>query len=265
MPDKGDMLLEAREIQKIYGKVIKTEALKKLNLEIKKNEFITLIGPSGCGKTTLANILGALDQPTSGEIYFQGQALGRMKQNQLAEFRNQHIGFIFQFHFLLKEFTALENVLIPTWIKHQLTPAKKVKRASELLELVGLKEWMNNKGNHLSGGQQQRVAIARALINEPSIILADEPTGNLDSTNTDQVFGLLKKINQEMKTSFLIITHERHIAAKSSRVVEMLDGEIIKDYNIEDNQQNKEEHWLDLAPEYCKLCHADLSKQSNLR
>jgi lipoprotein-releasing system ATP-binding protein len=265
MPERRTVLLEAREIGKIYGKVIKTIALKGLNLQIKPNEFITLIGPSGCGKTTLANILGALDQPTSGEIYFQGQSLGRMKQNQLAEFRNRHIGFVFQFHFLLKEFTALENVLMPTWIQYQVAPAKKVKRARELLELVGLKERMNNKGNHLSGGQQQRVAIARSLINEPSIILADEPTGNLDSTNTDQIFGLLRKINQEIGTTFLIITHERHIAAKSSRVVEMLDGEIIKDYHIEDNRQNEDKQWLDLAPEYCKLCQADPSKHSNLR
>lgn len=265
MPEKEKILLEAKEINKIYGKIVKTVALKKLNLEIKKNEFMTLIGPSGCGKTTLANILGALDQPTSGEIYFQGQSLRKMKQNQLAEFRNQHIGFIFQFHFLLKEFTALENVLMPTWIRYQLAPAKKVKRAKELLELVGLKDRINNRGNHLSGGQQQRVAIARSLINEPSIILADEPTGNLDSTNTDQVFGLLKKINQDMGTVFLLITHERHIAAKSNRVVEMLDGEIIKDYSIKDHKKEEDQKWLSLAPEYCKLCQKDLHKTVHLR
>jgi len=263
MPDRKKILLEAKEIRKVYGRVIQTVALKKLNFKLEQNEFITLVGPSGCGKTTLANILGALDQPTSGEIFFQGQALGKMKQNQLAEFRNQHIGFIFQFHFLLKEFTALENVLIPTWIKHQLSSVKKVKRAKELLELVGLKERMNNKGNNLSGGQQQRVAIARSLINEPSLILADEPTGNLDSSNTDQVFGLLKKINQDMGTTFLIITHERHIAAKSNRVVEMLDGEIIKDFANDREDEDKE--WLSIAPEYCKLCQKDESKEVNLR
>ena len=134
MPDRKKILLEAKEIRKVYGRVIQTVALKKLNFKLEQNEFITLIGPSGCGKTTLANILCALDQPTSGEIFFQGQPLGKMKQNQLAEFRNQHIGFIFQFHFLLKEFTALENVLIPTWIKHQLSSVKKVKRAKELLD-----------------------------------------------------------------------------------------------------------------------------------
>jgi len=161
MPEKN-ILLEAKEIKKVYGQVVKTIALKSVNLQIQKNEFITLIGPSGCGKTTLANILGALDQPTSGTIYYQGSPLAKMKGNQLAEFRNQHVGFIFQFHFLLKEFTALENVLIPTWIKHQLVPAKKVKRAKELLELVGLKDRIHNRGNNLSGGQQQRVAIARS-------------------------------------------------------------------------------------------------------
>ncbi len=263
MPDREKILLEAKEIRKVYGKGIKTVALKKINFKLEQNEFITLIGPSGCGKTTLANILGALDQPTSGEIFFQGQPLGKMKQNQLAEFRNQHIGFIFQFHFLLKEFTALENVLIPTWIKHQLSSVKKVKRAKELLELVGLKERINNKGNNLSGGQQQRVAIARSLINEPSLILADEPTGNLDSSNTDQVFGLLKKINQEIGTTFLIISHERHIAAKSNRVVEMLDGEIIKDFV--NKQEDEDKKWLSIAPEYCKLCQKDESKEVNLR
>ncbi len=261
MPEKN-ILLEAKDIKKAYGQVIKTIALKGVNLQIQKNEFIALIGPSGCGKTTLANILGALDQPTSGTIYYKGSALVKMKDNQLAEFRNQHIGFIFQFHFLLKEFTALENVLIPTWIQHQLAPAKKVKRAKELLELVGLKDRMHNRGNNLSGGQQQRVAIARSLINEPDLILADEPTGNLDSVNTDQVFGLLKKINQEMETTFLIISHERHIAAKSNRIVEMLDGEVIKDFP---NQGEEDKQWLSLAPEYCKLCQQDQAKTVNLR
>jgi len=261
MPEKN-ILLEAKEIKKVYGQIIKTIALKGVNLQIEKDEFITLIGPSGCGKTTLANILGALDQPTSGTIYYKGSALEKMKDNQLAEFRNQHIGFIFQFHFLLKEFTALENVLIPTWIKHQLAPAKKVKRAKELLELVGLKDRMYNRGNNLSGGQQQRVAIARSLINEPDLILADEPTGNLDSVNTDQVFGLLKKINQEMETTFLIISHERHIATKSNRIVEMLDGEVIKDFY---NQGEEDKQWLSLAPEYCKLRHKDQTKTVNLR
>lgn len=262
MPD-DNKLLEAREIKKVYGRLIQTIALKKLNLTLKRSEFITLIGPSGCGKTTLANILGALDQPTSGEVFFHGKSLGKMNQNQLAEFRNQYIGFIFQFHFLLKEFTALENVLMPTWIKQQVAPAKKIKRAKELLELVGLKERMNNKGNNLSGGQQQRVAIARSLVNEPSLILADEPTGNLDSSNTDQVFGLLKEINEDMGTTFLIITHERHIAAKSNRVVEMLDGEIIKDFY--NHKKSEDQDWLSIAPKYCKLCQRDKSKNVNLR
>lgn len=262
MPD-NNTLLEAKEIKKVYGKIIKTIALKQLNLTLKSGEFITLIGPSGCGKTTLANILGALDQPTAGEVFFQGQSLGKMNQNRLAEFRNQHIGFIFQFHFLLKEFTALENVLMPTWIKQQVAPVKKIKRAKELLELVGLKERMNNKGNNLSGGQQQRVAIARSLINEPSLILADEPTGNLDSSNTDQVFGLLSKINKDMGTTFLIITHERHIAAKSNRVVEMLDGEIIKDFY--NHREDEDKEWLSIAPEYCKLCQQGTSQTTNLR
>jgi len=137
-----------------------------------------------------------------------------------------------------------------------------VKRAKELLELVGLKNRMYNRGNNLSGGQQQRVAIARSLINEPDLILADEPTGNLDSVNTDQVFGLLKKINQEMETTFLIISHERHIAAKSNRIIEMLDGEVIKDFP---NQGEEDKQWLSLAPDYCKLRQQDHTKTVNLR
>jgi len=261
MPE-NNILIEAKNVKKIYGQTFKTTALKNINLKIQKNEFITLIGPSGCGKTTLANILGALDQPTSGTIYYKGLAIEKMKNNKQAEFRNQHIGFIFQFHFLLKEFTALENVLIPTWIKHQFAPAKKIKKAKELLDLVGLKDRMHNRGNKLSGGQQQRVAIARSLINEPELILADEPTGNLDSSNTDQIFGLLKNINRETETAFLIITHERHIAAKSNRIVEMLDGEVVKDFY---NQEDDEKQWLSLAPEYCKMCQRNGKKNIHLR
>ena len=228
MPE-NNILLEAKEIKKIYGQLIKTVALKGINLQIQKNEFITLIGPSGCGKTTLANILGALDQPTSGTIYYKGSLLAKMKENQLAEFRNQHIGFIFQFHFLLKEFTALENVLIPTWIKHQFAPAKKVKRAKELLEMVGLKDRMYNKGNNLSGGQQQRVAIARSLINEPGLILADEPTGNLDSKTGGEILELLRRINREDGTTIIVVTHDERVKQHATRSIEMIDGKIIDD------------------------------------
>lgn len=166
----------------------------------------------------------------SGEILFRGKEYGKMTQDQLADFRNQNMVFIFQFHHLLPEFTALENVLIPTWIKKGYPSKKHVNRAKELLELVGLKEYINHKSTNLSGGQQQRVAIARALINNPTILFGDEPTGNLDTETTEQIYELFREINKELGTTVLIVTHNDEIAAKSDRVIVMKDGNISKDY-----------------------------------
>ncbi|MBP1934398.1 ABC transporter ATP-binding protein [Ammoniphilus resinae] len=223
-------VLEARHIKKEYGTTIKTEILHGINFSLTEGEFVSIIGYSGSGKSTLLNILGALDTPTSGEILFKGQEYGKMTEDQLADFRNQNMGFIFQFHHLLPEFTAIENVLIPTWIKMGNTSKKHVNRAEELLELVGLKEYIHHKSTNLSGGQQQRVAIARALINNPAILLGDEPTGNLDTETTEHVYELFRDINKEFGTTILIVTHNDKIAKKSDRVIEMKDGNISRDY-----------------------------------
>lgn len=225
-----NIVLEARNIRKEYGTTIKTEILHGINFSLTEGEFVSIIGYSGSGKSTLLNILGALDTPTSGEILFKGQEYGKMTEDKLADFRNQNMGFIFQFHHLLPEFTAIENVLIPTWIKMGNTSKKHVNRAEELLELVGLKEYINHKSTNLSGGQQQRVAIARALINDPAILLGDEPTGNLDTETTEQVYELFRDINKEIGTTVLIVTHNDKIAGKSDRVIEMKDGNISRDY-----------------------------------
>ena len=229
MADRS-FILQAKELTKVYGTTIKTEVLHQLNFGIEKNEFTSIIGYSGSGKSTLLNILGALDKPTSGEILFNNISFGEMSEDELADFRNKNLGFIFQFHHLLPEFNALENVLMPTWIQEGRATNIKLNRAKELLDLVGLKEYMKNKSGNLSGGQQQRVAIARALVNDPAILLGDEPTGNLDSDTTRQVYDLFRKINKETGTTLIIVTHNDHIAEKSDRVIQLTDGNISKDY-----------------------------------
>ena len=246
-----DKLLEIKDLVKIYGTKIQTKVLHEVSLDINKSEFMSIIGPSGSGKTTLLNIIGALDNATSGHIYFQNKDITKMKSDELASFRNLNLGFIFQFHHLLPEFTALENVIIPSWIKHKTPTKRKQQRAIELLEIVGLKDRINNKATDLSGGQQQRVAIARALINDPTLILADEPTGNLDSESTEQVYELLRNINKEFKTTFIIVTHDRHLAAKSDRVIEMVDGKINQDYLTA--SKGEELGWMWECPDYFEV------------
>lgn len=248
----NNYLLESRGITKVYGTLVKFKALKGIDLAFKKGEFASLIGYSGSGKTTLLNILGALDQPTEGKLFFGGKDVTEMKEDELALFRNQNLGFIFQFHLLLPEFSVLENVLIPTWIKDKKSGFRKKDRAEDLLDLVGLKEQINKKAGELSGGQQQRVAIARSLINEPAMILADEPTGNLDSETTEIVYSLMRDIHKELKTGFLIVTHNDHIAAKSDRIIEMKDGFITRDYLS--SEKSESELWESVAPPYCKMC-----------
>ena len=223
----GDILLQTKGITKVYGEKIKTQVLHGIDITLNTQELVSIIGPSGCGKTTLLNIVGTLDNATSGEIYFKDQNISSLNDEQISEFRNQNLGFIFQFHHLLPEFTALENVLIPTWIKQKKASRKEEQRAVELLEIVGLKDRINNKATDLSGGQQQRVAIARALINSPKLLLADEPTGNLDSETTVQIYELFKKINKELHTTMLIVTHDSNLAQKSDRIIEMKDGYVV--------------------------------------
>lgn len=219
-------VMELKGITKVYGEKIKTQVLFGIDLKFYEGSFNAIIGQSGSGKSTLMNILGTLDHPTDGEIFINGQNTKSMKANDISFLRNQNIGFIFQFHYLLPEFTALENVLMPYKISKQKITSEVMARAHELLDFVGLTKVKNNLAKNMSGGQQQRVAIARSLINNPKIILADEPTGNLDSDSTEQVYTLLREINAKYKTTFIIITHDRKIAEKADRIIEIKDGRI---------------------------------------
>lgn len=221
-------VVELLNIDKIYNPNSKfpTQVLYNINLDFKEGSFNSIIGQSGSGKSTLLNILGTLDKATSGEVLINGVPTQSLSKNQLSQLRNQTIGFIFQFHYLLPEFTALENVLMPYRISKQPLTKEVLARANELLDLVGLSKVKNNLAINMSGGQQQRVAIARSLINQPKIILADEPTGNLDSDSTETIYELLREINQTYGTTFIIITHDRHIAEKADRIIEIKDGKI---------------------------------------
>lgn len=245
--------LELRSVVKAYGAAVKTTVLRSVSLTLARGEFAAIIGQSGSGKTTLLNMIGALDIPDSGQVLFEGQDIHRLSDDELAEFRNHAIGFVFQFHHLLPEFNALENVLMPHRIHFGVVRPEARKRAQELLERVGVADRMYNRATKLSGGQQQRVAIARALMNSPKVILADEPTGNLDSDSGDSIRALLRDINRESSTSFVIVTHDRHIAAACDRVIEVTDGSIVSDMRLE--RSNDAGNWEKLAPCYCRLRH----------
>lgn len=222
-------VIELKDIEKEYGREVKQKVLKGINLQFEENSFNSIIGQSGSGKSTLLNIIGTLDKPTRGSVTINGRRTDVLSKNQLAEVRNQEIGFIFQFHYLLPEFSVLENVLMPYRIRHRKIPGEVKERAIHLLERVGLKDVIRKNALAISGGQQQRTAIARALINEPKIILADEPTGNLDSESTEIVFRLLKDLNDEFGTTFVVITHNPRVAEKTDRIIEMRDGRVISD------------------------------------
>ncbi|HBG32789.1 MAG: lipoprotein ABC transporter ATP-binding protein [Tenericutes bacterium GWC2_39_45] len=221
-------IISLKNINKVYGQntANPTQVLFDLSLSFEESTFNSIIGQSGSGKSTLLNILGTLDKATSGDVIINNKNTQQMSKNELSSLRNESIGFIFQFHYLLPEFTALENVLMPYRISKKQITKEVQDRAEELLEIVGLTKVKNNLAINMSGGQQQRVAIARALINNPKIILADEPTGNLDSDSTEQVYELLREINKRYQTTFIIITHDRHIAEKADRIVEIKDGRI---------------------------------------
>lgn len=221
-----DNVIQVRNVDKIYGKVVKTQVLFDLNIDFEKESFNSIIGQSGSGKSTLLNIIGTLDKPTNGEVFVDGKSTKDMTKNQLAKLRGETLGFIFQFHYLLPEFTAIENVLMPLKVNGVKVTQEKINRANELMDFVGLEDVKDNLANNMSGGQQQRVAIARALMNNPKIILADEPTGNLDSDTTETVYELLRDINKTFKTTFIIITHDRRIAEKADRIIEIKDGRI---------------------------------------
>lgn len=216
-------MLTAENIHKNYGSLA---VLKGVDINVNKGEIVSIVGSSGAGKSTLLHILGTLDTPDSGKIFLHNEPLHSLKGKKMAAFRNKHIGFVFQFHHLLPEFTAIENVSIPGWIAKRKNCEVK-DEAVRLLELLGLGNRLENKPQQLSGGEQQRVAVARALINRPSIVFADEPTGNLDSKNAKELHELFVRLRNEFSQTFLIVTHNQELAALSDRVLHMKDGLMI--------------------------------------
>jgi lipoprotein-releasing system ATP-binding protein len=217
----GSMLI-AKDIHKSYGSL---EVLKGVDLEISKGEIVSIVGASGAGKSTLLHLLGTLDRPDRGELFLQGQNLLQLQGDSLAEFRNSKIGFVFQFHNLLPEFTALENICIPGFIQGREEQELK-KRAEELGEILGIRHRLDHKPSELSGGEQQRVAVARALINNPDLVFADEPSGNLDTSNARALHELFFKLRDTYQLSFVIVTHNEELAAKADRKGVMKDGRI---------------------------------------
>ncbi len=217
-------MLQASNIHKRYGQL---QVLKGVDIKINTGEIVSIVGSSGAGKSTLLHILGTLDLPDKGEIFLNGVAMHSLSGKKLAAFRNKNIGFVFQFHHLLPEFTALENVCIPGWIAGR-RKKETEDEAKKLLALLGLEERINNKPQEMSGGEQQRVAVARALINKPSVVFADEPTGNLDSKNAKELHDLFVQLRKDFNQTFLIVTHNEELASMSDRVLHMKDGLIMQ-------------------------------------
>lgn len=216
-------MLKAEHITKKYDSL---QVLKGVDIEINKGEIVSIVGSSGAGKSTLLHILGTLDKPDEGSIWLNNERIDQLSGKKMAAFRNRHIGFVFQFHHLLPEFSALENVSIPAWIAGQ-KKKEVTARAIELLTTLGLGDRIDNKPQQLSGGEQQRVAVARALINNPSIVFADEPTGNLDSTHAKELHELFVQLRNDFQQTFLIVTHNEELAAMSDRILHMKDGKIV--------------------------------------
>ena len=216
-------MLQATGISKSYGNL---KILKGVDLDVSSGEIITIVGASGAGKSTLLHIIGTLDKPDAGTVVLNNVAVNTLSQKKLSAFRNEHIGFIFQFHHLLPEFTAIENITIPAYIAKK-TKKEAEKRAVELRDLLGLAQRANHKPSELSGGEQQRVAVARALVNNPSIIMADEPSGNLDSNNAESLHNLFVDLRDQFHQTFVIVTHNENLANLSDRMVMMKDGQII--------------------------------------
>lgn len=225
-------LLVCQDLCKSYQDgIISTNVLKNISFSIKKSEMMAILGSSGSGKSTLLHLLGGLDTPTSGDVIFDGKKISSLSTNGRAELRNQKLGFIYQFHHLLPDFTALENVMMPLLIAG-MTRVKPQQKASEMLAAVGLSHRVNHRSAELSGGERQRVAIARAIVNEPALVLADEPSGNLDLHNADVIFDLLMDLNRQKGTAFLVVTHDLRLAARLTRQLEMRDGYLQDDPSL---------------------------------
>jgi lipoprotein-releasing system ATP-binding protein len=215
-------MIKAVGVTKSFGDL---KVLKGIDLSIERGEIVSVVGPSGAGKTTLLQILGTLDKPDNGDVFYEQNNINKMKDKDIADFRNKNIGFVFQFHQLLPEFTAVENVMIPLLIG-KTRPAEAEKRAKDILDFMGLKDRLEHKPSELSGGEKQRVAVARALANKPDVIFADEPSGSLDTQNKEELHQLFFDLRKELNQTFVIVTHDEHLASITDRTIHMLDGSI---------------------------------------
>ena len=231
--ESDDRVLHLAGIRKSYGSgEVESEILHGIDLTLQRGEFAALIGPSGSGKSTLLNLIGLLDRPTSGHLHIDSEDSGQLDDTGLTRLRGQRVGFVFQHHHLIPAFTAEENVAMPLLVARGRPDAEMFERAGQLLDQVGLADRKQYLANRLSGGQQQRVAIARALVTNPSLVLADEPTGNLDTHSADDVFALLREFNRRQHTTFLIVTHDPRLAARCDRIIELVDGRIVADQAV---------------------------------
>ncbi len=221
--NQKDTIIRVEVLSKSFGTL---QVLKNVSLTVERGEFVSIIGQSGAGKTTLLQIIGTLDKPDSGKVYLHGSSVFDLKEKEMAAFRNQHIGFVFQFHQLLPEFTALENVMMPALIAKK-TKAEAEKSAKELIDFLGLSDRMEHKPNELSGGERQRIAVARALVNKPDVLLADEPSGSLDTKNKAELHKLFMKLRDELNQTLVVVTHDMDMANVSDRVLKMADGQIV--------------------------------------
>jgi len=223
--------LACYELRKVFNGQVPTEALRGITLQFRRGEFASIVGPSGSGKSTLLYLLSGLEKPTSGRVEFDGVDLTTLNERALAEFRNRRMGFVFQFHFLLPEFTATENVAMPLLIAG-VNRREALDKAAELLKRFGLGHRLRHYPSQLSGGEQQRVAIARALVNDPDILFCDEPTGMLDSKNAQALYELLREVNAERGQTILVVTHEREFAQRTDRIIQLQDGQVIADERL---------------------------------
>lgn len=228
-------MIELQNITKSFGSL---QVLKGISLQISKGEVVSIVGPSGAGKTTLLQIIGTLDRPDGGRVVIDGTDISKLSKKQLADFRNRHLGFVFQFHQLLPEFTAIENIMIPAYIAGMSRSDAK-KRANELLDFMGLTDRAGHKPNELSGGEKQRVAVARALINNPAVILADEPSGSLDSKNKEELHQLFFDLRDKFGQTFIIVTHDENLASITDRTISMKDGVLELPDSPESDEEDK--------------------------
>ena len=236
---KDDVILKARKVTKTYGDTVKVQVLHGVDADILRGTFTAIIGPSGSGKSTFLNLISFLDKPTTGDVVIDGTELSKLPSKQVADFRNTQMGFVFQFHYLIPEFNALENVLMPVAIRYGSASKQYREKALRIMKRIGLEPYVHKFPSQMSGGQQQRVAIARALINSPKILFADEPTGNLDHETGEGVLDLMKEIVREDGTTLVMVTHDRDIAMKADHIIELVDGKFCRKFDLSSTSAQK--------------------------